>query len=75
MSSEITRNNETVNEFLPATGFLRLPQILKLIPVSKSSIWAWIAKGDFPKPCKLGPRTTAWKTSDVWAWIESRGSG
>jgi len=26
---------------LPETGFLRLPQILKLIPISKSTWWLW----------------------------------
>lgn len=63
------------NDILPATAFLRLPQILALVPVSKSSIWAWVANGDFPKPCKLGPRTTAWKAADVFKWIQSREGG
>tara|TARA_R110000851_G_scaffold333531_1_gene514864 strand:- start:44255 stop:44470 length:216 start_codon:yes stop_codon:yes gene_type:complete len=43
-----------------------------LIPVSVSTIWRWVAAGDFPKPVKLSPRTTAWRASDVHAWLESR---
>lgn len=50
---------------LSKKGFLRLTQVLSLIPISKSSWWAGVAKGKFPKPIKLGPRTTAWKIEDI----------
>lgn len=44
---------------------LRIPQILKIIPVSKSHWWAGVKSGKFPQPVKLGKRTTAWKESDI----------
>jgi len=50
---------------LPKTGFLRLPQILEIIPVGKSTWWAGIQTGRFPKGVKLGPRTTAWRVEDI----------
>jgi predicted DNA-binding transcriptional regulator AlpA len=64
---------------LPETGYLRLPQIIgdakrgipAIIPVSKSSWWAGVASGKFPKQVKLGPRTAAWRVSDIRALIES----
>ena len=46
---------------LPETGFVRLATVLALIPIGKSSWWEGIKKGRFPKPIKLGPRTTAWR--------------
>jgi prophage regulatory protein len=46
-------------------GFLRLPQVLKLIPVSKSTWWNGCKTGQFPKPYKLAPRVTAWKVGEV----------
>lgn len=46
-------------------GFLRLPEVLKLIPVSRSTWWAAVASGRFPKPVKLGPRITAWRAEDI----------
>ena len=52
-------------------GFLRLPQVLKLIPISRSAWWQGCKTGRFPKPVKLGPRTTAWKSSDISALVES----
>ena len=55
---------------LPSTGFLRLPQVLALIPVSRSAWWAGCKSGRYPKPFKLGPRTTAWRASDIAALLE-----
>jgi len=60
---------------LPKTGYLRLPQIIgdakaeppipPLIPVSRSTWWAGVSSGRFPKPVKLGPRITAWRVEDI----------
>ncbi|MBQ3171306.1 MAG: AlpA family phage regulatory protein [Mailhella sp.] len=54
----------------PVIGFLRLPQILEIIPVSKSAWWQGCKDGRFPKPVKLGPKTTAWRAEDIAALIE-----
>lgn len=50
---------------LPKTGFLRLPQVLALIPVGKSSWWRGVQSGIYPQPVKIGPRTTAWRAEDI----------
>ena len=58
---------------LPETGLVRLSQILgdkkkgipPIIPVSKSSWWAGIKSGRYPKPIKLGERTTCWNVVDI----------
>ena len=58
---------------LPETGFVRLSSILAPqgpIPVSKSTWWAGIKIGRFPRPVKLGPRTTVWHVEDIRALIE-----
>ena len=57
----------------PETGLVRLSSILAPkgpIPVSKSTWWAGIKTGRFPKPVKLGPRITAWRVEDIRALIE-----
>lgn len=66
--------------FLPETGFLRLHQILgnpkanppipPIIPVRRSTWWAGVRSGRFPRPVKLGPRTTAWRVEEIRAFIE-----
>ncbi len=58
---------------LPVTGFMRLPQVLELIPVSQSTWWAGVASGRFPKPYKPTPRTSAWKCEDIRNLIEAIG--
>ena len=50
---------------LPETGFVRLDTILKLIPVGRTTWWNGVKSGRFPKPIKLGPRTTAWRVEDI----------
>lgn len=60
----------------PQTGFVRLPQIIAPrgpIPVSKSTWWAGIKDGRFPKPIKLGARITVWRVEDIQNLIESGG--
>ncbi|MCX5834858.1 MAG: AlpA family phage regulatory protein [Deltaproteobacteria bacterium] len=47
------------------TGLLRLPQVLKLVPVSASTWWTGCRDGRFPKPVYLSKRVTAWKASDI----------
>lgn len=56
---------------LPETGFLRLPEVLKLYPVSRSTWWAGVRAGRFPQPVKIGERCTAWRAEDIRALIES----
>ena len=66
---------------LPETGFVRLPQIIgnpkaeppipPVIPVSKSTWWAGIKSGRYPKPVKLGSRVTAWRVEDIRTLIDA----
>jgi predicted DNA-binding transcriptional regulator AlpA len=53
------------NISLPQTGFVRLPVILKIFPIGKSTWWQGVKDGKYPKPVKLGQRTTAWKVEDI----------
>lgn len=59
------------NTTLSSTGFIRLPQVLAVFPVSKSTWWAGVKSGKYPKSVKLGGRTTAWRSQDILALIDS----
>jgi len=59
-----------IHPTIPTSGFLRLPQILAIFPVGKSSWWEGCRTGRYPKPVKLGPRTTVWRAEDIKAFIE-----
>jgi prophage regulatory protein len=57
----------------PETGFVRIANLLAPrgpIPVGKSTWWAGVKSGRYPKPVKLGPRITAWRVEDIRELIE-----
>lgn len=61
----------------PATinpqALLRLRQIVPaLIPVSRSKFWDMVKKHEFPQPLKISEAITAWRGSDIIAWLESK---
>lgn len=66
--------NESHSSALPATGFLRLPKVLSLIPVGRSTWWAGVKTGLYPAPVKLGARMTAWRAEDIAALIAALGA-
>lgn len=54
---------------------IRLPAVCELVGLSKTSIYAAMAKGSgqgFPVPVRIGCRAVAWREHEVMAWIESR---
>ncbi len=55
--------------FIPETGFMRLPAVLSLIPVSKSTWWAGVKSGRYPKSLKLSKGITVWRAEDIHALI------
>ena len=55
---------------LNPAGYLRLKQVLQLIPVGKTTWWNGVKSGRFPEAVKLGPRTTAWRGADIQKLLE-----
>lgn len=51
---------------------LRRPEVLARTGLSKTSVYSFVASGTFPAPVVIGPRSVAWKESDLNAWIASR---
>lgn len=58
---------------LPATGFVRVKQLLFFVPFGRTTIWRKVKAGDFPRPVKLSQQVTAWRVEDVRQWIERMG--
>ena len=61
---------------LPDRCFLRLPSIVAphgVIPISRSTWWAGVRSGRFPKAVKLGPNITAWRVEEIRALIDRLG--
>ena len=51
---------------------LRLPQVKATTGLSKSTIYARISVGTFPKQIPLGPRLVVWEESDIQNWISDQ---
>lgn len=50
---------------------IRLPRVMELTGLAKSTVWLWVKDGKLPKGTKLSPRVTVWKESDILSWIKS----
>ena len=55
---------------IPQTGFIRLPQLLAIYPVSKTTLYLRIKEGRFPPPLKLSERVSVWKVEEILSIID-----
>ena len=55
---------------LPENGYMRINDVLRVIPVGRSSWYKGMADGFYPKPVKLSARAVAWRVKDIKALIE-----
>ncbi len=51
---------------------LRLPAVLDRVGLGKSSIYALMNDGQFPRPIRLSARAVAWRETDIEQWLNER---
>lgn len=52
---------------------MREKQLLSdCVPVSRATLWDWVAKGRFPKPVRLSRGAVAWRREDYIDWYLER---
>jgi prophage regulatory protein len=47
---------------------MKLPRVMEITTLSRSTIYSWIKAGSFPAPVKLGPRSVTWLKEEVDNW-------
>lgn len=52
-----------------------MPKVKERTGLSRSTIYAKIAQGTFPKPVCLGARAVGWLESEIDEWINSLSGG
>lgn len=52
--------------------FLRMPTVMRMTGLGRSTIYRLIANRKFPSPVRLGPRAVAWRRADLDQWSEAR---
>lgn len=62
--------NNTTQDQKPK--LLRLPEVMEITTLSRSTIYLAMNNGEFPKPLSLINRTVAWLESEVYDWINDR---
>lgn len=60
---------------LPEVGFLRLSDVLKIIPVAKTAWYQGVKEGRFPAPVKLTKRASGYRVGDIRALIARLDAG
>lgn len=51
---------------------LRLPEVIKITGLPRSTIYLYIEKGEFPKQVQLTKRSVGWRSKEVQEFIDSR---
>lgn len=51
---------------------LRLPAVKSSTGLSRSSIYLYASRGQFPKPIQLGERSVGWLEDEISQWITQR---
>ena len=54
------------------TRFLRRADVEELTGLSRSTIYASMEAGEFPRPVRIGRRAVAWRQEDIQEWADSR---
>lgn len=51
---------------------LRMPTVVRLTGLGRSTIYRLIAANEFPSPVRLSPRVVAWRREELDRWSEAR---
>jgi len=51
---------------------LRRFEVESLCGIARSTIYTWIARGEFPQPVRLGKRIVGWREGDIAEWLDRR---
>jgi prophage regulatory protein len=51
---------------------LRLPDVCAMTGLPRATVYAWARLERFPRPIKIGQRSSAWRLDQIERWIEER---
>jgi prophage regulatory protein len=60
------------NQTQLADTVYRLPEVMRRVALSRSSIYAMVAAGSFPAPVPIGTRARGWLSSEISSWLSQR---
>ena len=63
--------NNDIEAEPPALVFLSKAQVLKKIPVTAPTLWAWVRAGKFSRPRTISPNKSCWVAHEV-EWMKKQ---
>jgi predicted DNA-binding transcriptional regulator AlpA len=75
IKSDGTVIGSTMQKLFRMSQISSTPAKSGLLPVSRATLWRWVSEGKFPKPFKMGARTTVWDAVEVLAYINAQKAG
>ncbi|MBK7615597.1 MAG: AlpA family transcriptional regulator [Burkholderiales bacterium] len=64
--------DDTARADTAITLFLRMPSVMRMTGLGRSTIYRMMAEHTFPCPVRLGARAVAWRRADLDRWSEAR---
>lgn len=68
---EVIRMPKKTNS-APPLSFLRLDEVLERTGKFRSTLYAEMQRGEFPKSINTGPRQVAWVSTEIDAYMQAR---
>ena len=68
----MTENPNEQKTTNPPARFLRIREVVERTGLSRSTIYARLGQGGFPRPVSLGGRTVRWIEAELDEWIAER---
>ena len=57
--------------FQSGDRLLRLTELTRMLGISRSTVYRYLAAGRLPQPIHLSSRCIAWKASTISAWMDA----
>jgi len=55
-----------------SSRIVRLPTVMRMTGLGRSTIYRMIARQQFPGPVRIGDRAVAWRQDELDSWINAR---
>jgi len=68
MTIHPSRDNQVIDD----AALIRLPEVRRITGLGTTTIYQSVARGDFPRQIKIGPKSVAWVKSEVMDWCRRR---
>ena len=51
---------------------IRIKDVIKIVSLSRSTIYLLMSKDAFPKSIRLSTRAVAWRVEDIQSWLDKK---